>query len=330
MFSPGNTPLILTALSGGGKEIDGNNNKSDTYKSLIAPAPIERRASQSNTEKMIQDSIDKSTWYTDSNKGELLTIAKEVLKDANIIWSTLSLEIDTSSKIKDTYANTFGKTDAEKQLLRQAFDRYILPGVGFWYGTNVNSNIIIREGTLMQVLPILMEEIGDASYFYINYGAYYNGSKVYSPYLAGSLMEAYGIRVMRDRYGLSGLINISAYLNAVPHASLTGTSSSSVNLRRMWAIVADAGYPNGDIPADKLLRAYMTFTQKMDPVSYAADLDKKGDLLDKGAIENIIRWRLANKDLTMLPVDIAQKIDSSATNISLDVLIANQEFAAFP
>jgi hypothetical protein len=320
---------INCSLAGGGQENTANN-KSASYTLLVAPAPVERRASQSNVEKMIQDSIDKSTWYTASNQGDLLTILKEVLKDANIMWTTLHLEIDPSSKFNDTYANTFGKTDAEKQQLKRAFDSYIIPGIGFSYGTNVNTNIVIREGTIMQVLPPLMKEIGEVNYFYINYGAYNNGVKVYSPSLAGTLMEAYGIRVMREKYGLGGLTNMSANLNTVPHPSLTGTGPSSVNLRRMWAIAADAGYPNGDTPSDKLYRAYLTLTQKTDPVAYMADLDKKGDAIDKAAIENIIRWRLSNKELTALPADIVQKIDPGNSAQSLDIVISNQEFVAFP
>ncbi len=314
---------INCVLSGGGKEIAGSNNKSDTYKAILALPPVAEQQGQSAT---IQYSLKNSTWFTESNRAEFMAILKDVLKDANISWNTFYFEIMSFDKFNDFYANSVGTTAAEKQQIKQSLTNNKLYSYSYLYGMTDSVNICIREGTLIQMLPMAMYQLGRHDYAQINYGGYSISYKIDGARLAGSLMETYGIRVMREKDGFGGLTNMSAILNTVQYPSLTGTSSSSVNLRRMWAVFADTGYPNGDMPADKILKAFFNLTVKPDPTSYMADLDKKADLLDKAAIENIIRWRLVNKELTPLPADIAQKMGGS----SLDLVISYQEFVAFP
>jgi hypothetical protein len=297
---------------------------------MLALPPVPGREPQSPTEKTIRDSITNGTWYAESNRAELITILKDVLKDANISWNTFSLEMWPADKYADLYANTFGTTDAQKQSYKQSINSNRLTGSSFLYGNTGAIIICIREGTLLQVLPSIMYALGTHDYAQINYTGYTIGFKVGATSLAGAIMEAYGIRVLREKYGFSGLTNISAFLNLAMLTNILTNPTASTNIWRMWAFTADEGYPNGDMPADKLIKAYFSLTSRGDPTSYMADLDKKAALLDKKAIENLIRWRPVNKELTPLPADTSQKIGSSASNLSLDLVISYQEFVAFP
>jgi hypothetical protein len=315
-----------SAVVGGGKESDSNNNWSDTYFAMLGAPPVAARDSQSAMEKKIQDSIKNNTWYTATNRADFVTILKDILKDANISWNTFSMEIWPADKYADLYANTFGTSDFEKLSLKNSKLNNKLADIGFLYGNTGAVNICVREGTLMQMLPAVLFQLGIVDYAQINYTGYSTSSDVYGQSYSGYLMQAYGIRVMKERYGLAGLINISASINTIQYPSLTGTGSSSINLRRLWALAIAEGYPDGDMTADKILKAYFKFTSAGSPATFLADYDNKADAMDKKAVETILQWRRVNKNITPLTGDVSSKVGTN----SLDMIISYQLFASFP
>jgi hypothetical protein len=122
----------------------------------------------------------------------------------------MAFEILPVDKYNDLLANTYGKTPAEVQTFKTLLAADKLPGSGIIWGTVDYPTITLKEGTLMQVLPALVENAGEIYYSKISFSAYSIGNKVGATSLAGSILDAYAIRVMKERYGLGGLINMSA------------------------------------------------------------------------------------------------------------------------
>ena len=316
-------------LSTDAEEIDTKNNNATVSDLVIALKPTPRREPQSDTETKLQEAFDNCTWYTNHNKEELLDIAKEVLKDVPVQWNTIKLDLLPFDKYNDIFAETYGETEVEKELIKEwlAVEKY--KGISFCTGSIVSPLVYIREGTIMQVLPPLIQNAAMTHYAQRSYNGYRIGGLIYADRLAASLLEAYSISIMREKYGLDGLVNMSISLDAIPNLTLIGTYWETVNLRRIWAIAVEEGYPEGRLPSETLLEVYMKLTGKPDPTSYLEELDMKGDHLDTSAIVSVLYWRMVDKELTMLPESIAEKIGTDEM-LSLDELISYQNIAVLP
>jgi hypothetical protein len=325
IFTPGKKSLnIDISMADSSMEIGGNN-KSATENIIIASEPAKRRTSQSTTEKLIQDSIDNATWYTNANKNDLLTIAKDALKGAKLYWNSNQIEIMDFDKFNQTYSENYGENDQQKKSLKDWLEKNRTIGFGFIWGSTAQSQIILREGTLVQLLSPLFINLGELNYAQANYAGYHSGNEYGSVTLLAMLLEAYGFSILRDNFGFNGLTNISATIGSIPDLNL-----NNATMKRIWSMTGASDYLNGDVPSADLLKAYSTLLIKTDPVSYLNELDKNAESLDVATITNIVRWRLVNKSVTMLPEEIVTKIDPTKTSFSLDSLISFQNFVTLP
>jgi hypothetical protein len=325
-FTPGKKSFnIDISVADSSGEIWGNN-KSEVEDVTIAYDPAERRASQSPVEKMIQDSIDNSTWYTSANKNDLMTIAKDVLKDARVNWSSAHIEIKSFDDFNESYSSYYSTTEQEKKEIKDWLEKNRYISISFIWGTTEGANICMREGTLIQLLPVLFSRLGTLTYSQANYSAYRRGYENGSSYLIEALLETYGFSVMRDKYGFSALSDISVTIGTIPNLSL----KNDITSKRIWAVAAAAGYLKGDVPSEELLKIYSDLLIKPDAATYMEDLDEQVESLDIKEIENIIRWRMVDKAATMLPEEIVEKLNPVKSSLSRDSLISYQDFVILP
>jgi hypothetical protein len=325
-FTPGMKSLNIDVSVADSSQEIGGNNKSAEQEITIAPEPAAIRQSQSTTEKLIQDSIDNSTWYTDSNKADLLTIAKDILKKVSISWSLVHIELKPFDAFNKFFSDSFGETDQQKAEFKAYLEKNKLTSFSFVYGTTGDPQICIREGTLVQVLPIIFAELGTLTYSQANYPGYSKGYETGSSPLVEVLMKAYAFSIMRDDYGFGGLTNMSASIGSIPDSNL----QNNMTIKRLWALSSGTGYYNGDVPSADLLKMLNSLLGNQDPAKYIKNLDEKVADMDTSAVTNTIRWRLVNKDVTDLPKDVVTKIDPGKSSVSLDSLISYQDFVVLP
>jgi hypothetical protein len=284
-------------------------------KLALPPAP--RGGSQSVMGKKVQDAIDNSTWYTETNKQELLDIVKDILKDNFPYWNVVHVFILPYDDYNDLYAQ---KNDNKQPNLNRYKGNY------FYEGYINGATIYVREGTFFQVLPDLLDALGLIFYAQKNYDGYRAGLSSGADVLAGHIYEAYGIAFMRENYGLDGFLNVSVLLDASSYPDI----AKDVNTQRLWAIAADKGYPDGGVPAKTFLDEFKYLTGLGDPSSYVQGLNAEVNSLDKVAIKNLLSWRMVDKELTMLPYSAASKISPDNNKASLDIVIVSQSFIAYP
>jgi hypothetical protein len=325
-FTPGLKSLSIDIFVADSSQEIGGNNKSAPQDITIACGPAARRASQSTAEKMIQDSIDNATWYTSANLNELITIAKDVLKDARVQWSMANIEIKPFDDFSKIFSDSYGETEEQKKELKDWLEKNRLMGISIVYGTNANAKICLREGMLVQVLPVLFAKLGHISYSQANFAAYSTGFETGSVDLVEALIETYGFSILRDKYGFNGLTSMSVSIGSIPSLSL----KNDPTLKRVWSDIGAAGYLNGDVPSADILKVYLALLMNPDPVSYIENLDKKGESLEISLIENIIRWRMVSSTIVILPWDAVQKLDPSKTSFSFDSLISYQDYVVLP
>jgi|GEM_PF-3177260 len=306
-------------------------NNSVTVKNLrIALSPFPKAVSIDDTGKKIQAAINNSTWYGEEETQDMMDLTRELLEGVYTYWSNLRIYIMTFDEYNERYANKFGDTEAERENLKNQIANDRIRGQRYIEGYIDGATMYFREGTLLQILPNLIYEIGELLYAQKNFGGYRTSLPMRGNDFASNLLQAYVIAKMCEEYGFRGYINMSVLLGDITHTSIGGSGWDSVNLRRVWAIATEAGYPEGGAPAQVFLDAFNDFTGDNDPIAYLEDLDNKANLLDNDAIVDAIRWRLVDKELTMLPSSVVKKIDPSLTGLSLDSLVSYQSFIPLP
>jgi hypothetical protein len=311
-------------------EEDTGNNSETVDNVRLALPPVPKAISLTDTGKTLQAAIENYTWYGEDETQDMVDLTTELLQGVYSYWSNLRMYILPFDEYNQRYAEKFGETAAEINNLKKEVANDRLRGQRYLEGYINGATMYFREGTFVQIFPNFVYEIGELLYAQKNYAGYRTSLPMKGEDLASNLLEAYVIAMMCEKYGLKGFINMSVVLNKIPHTSIGGSSWDSVNLRRVWAIVTEAGYPEGGAPAKVFLDAYNDFTSKNDPIPYLEELDNKANLLDTQAITNIISWRMVDKDLTMLPEDIVDKLNPNMSSISFDNLISCQYFVALP
>lgn len=296
----------------------------------IALSPFPKAVSIDDTGKKIQAAIDNSTWYGEEQTQDMMDLARELLEGVYTYWNKLRIYIMTFDEYNERYAEKYGETEEQIEELKNTVANDRIRGQRYIEGYIDGATMYFREGTLLQILPNLIYEIGELLYAQKNFGSYRTTTQMRGDGFASNLLQAYVIAKMCEEYGFKGYINMSVLLDGIPHMSIGGSGWDSVNLRRVWAIATEAGYPEGGAPAQVFLDAFNDFTGDNDPIAYLEDLDNKANLLDNDAIEDAIRWRLVDKEFTMLPSDIVNKIDPSFTGLSLDSLVSYQSFIPLP
>ncbi len=306
-------------------ELDITNNRVTEQGLRIALPPTAGKSSQSPAGNKVWQAVNNSTWYTQQNSQELLDIAKDILGGVFPYWNEVRIYIMPIDEYADFYAEKVGDTASEIEHYRKTVMDNRLKGHNYFEGYINGASIYIKEGTVIQILPDLINVLGIILYAQKNYPGYSQGRILSADSLAGDLLEAYGIAFMCENYGFEGLVNTSVLLDAswYPNAGDIGT-------QKLWAIAADKGYPDGGVPSAKFLEAYNELTNLADPISYILDLALAADLLDTKTIDNLLSWRMVDKELTMLPSDVVDLIDPERDSISLDAVILSHSFMDFP
>ena len=309
-------------------------NNSYSASVVIARSAVPRREPQSEIEAKIQESFDNYTWYTQQNIGELIEIAKEVLKDVPINWSSIDVTVLPFNQFYTMYSEVFIYPPEE---LTKLIENDYLRGYGFTIGIlSTTQQVFLREGILLQVLPALIRELGEVYYGQTNRSGWLNGVPVNAHQLAESLFECYGLSVLQERFGLDALTNASCLANKwrpISH-TLDWDTAAAINSRRLWTVVNNEGYLEGNIPSDVLFKLYNRLMSMPSPTQYVTSLDEQAKDLDKEQIHQFIEWRLfVDKELTPIPEDLKEKLDPNnqlGADLTLDRLLISQNLSTFP
>ncbi len=304
-----------------------NNKASVNMPFQLAKPPVPMRQPQSEIERMIQDNA--YTWFGKGEEAVPFAIIKGIVqKETALNWinfAKIQFGILPYDEFNKAYAAASGQTP--KNRLRA----YALAT-----GTTTSQQISSREAPLVPLLLGGFREVGGAGHVMANNpGAskMLRLNRIENPFeLSLAVFETYARKKLEEDYGLAGLVNISYLVNA---STLYGNIMSSVvglELRSLWAIAIDGGYPDGNAPSSFWFAEYNKIIQMSDPTSYIIPVGKKANALDTNRIKRILNERLVDKAPTPLPEDVRQKLDPNGTygnSLSQDDLLTHeQQFAA--
>jgi len=297
----------------------------------VARSPASRRAAQSPAEQAIQEMSGNSTWISSRNIAEVVAIAKEVLGNIPLDWSGMDFSVLPFNEYNARHGEVIGKTAAEKRRLAEQLEEYSLGGAGFHYfpSSHQRAHVILREGLLVQVLPIILREVGgiyaiQRTYGQKDYEWVFIGRASSSPEFDLAVFMAYGVRVLVEKFGWGYVTNVS-YLNL-------RDSGGPGYLRAgetwdLWTAATDAGYAEGDVPSSFWLKLHTDILNMKNPAGYIDSVAARGQALDRERVARIVESRAVDKEHTIVPDTIRRKLDAAgrySETLSLDRVLVNQ------
>ncbi|GEM_PF-3480171 len=314
------------------EELDNTNNSySADIDVAVARAPVARREPQSPAEAKIQKMFDEYTWISGSNIDEVVEIAKEVLKDIPIDWSIVRVNALPFDEFNVRYGQIAGRTPEEKIRAQQSVAATPLTGYAFFQGSNLQQSIVVREGLLAQVLPFVLREIGGGYYIRTNPQGLMRSSAIPTQEFVVDIAEAYGLQVLKEKFGWDGLARVSHLIRPDVESTVASYVNSDellgVSVRIPWLIAAESGHPDGRVPSDVLLRTFLNFVSMSDPGPYINSVVARSQAMDRGRVIAAIESRVVDKELTIIPEPVRQRLDPGrkyGNELSLDLVLINQ------
>lgn len=324
--------LVVRPLKPGGAPDKSGKSFSVDMDLAVARAPALRKAPQFPAAASIQDLADNYTWITSSNINEVVAIAKEVLRDVPLNWSGINFTVLPFGEYNAKHGEVLGNTAGEKSQITEQVANYFLGGAGFHYfptSSHQRSHVVLREGLLVQVLPVLIREAGGIysvqhTYGKKNYEWVFKERASYSPEFDLAILMAYGIRILEERYDWNYITNVS-YLNlrdpVGPGYLQTGETWD------LWAAATNAGYSEGNIPSDFWLKLHTEILRMADPTIYINSVVASGKALDREKIARLVESRVVDQEPKMISGSVGKKIDPGnkyGNSLSLDQVIVSQ------
>lgn len=340
-------------------ELSKGNNSYSAWIELVAfRQPTPRRAPQSDLEELIQKAVptavDKIKWYTDRDSPELMSMAQELLKDADapIPWGRTRLAILPFDVYNHMHAQRFAKNAEERAQILEELRRNPLSGYGFSisgppplikigparsisieidFATGSGFQyVFLKEGILPQTLPTLIRELGGVNHRVVNSPGYAKmlnvDPKEGCRELSLDIFEAYVQQLLIERYGWAGLTNISHLSSppGLPTARLPPTNLSGHSC--LWAMAAEGGYPHGNAPSQFWLNKYFELVRMEDPTPRILEIGSKVKQLDLPYGKNLAQLRLSDKEPTPLSAGLKKKFDpfNQYPELTFDNVIASQ------
>ncbi|MBI4330545.1 MAG: hypothetical protein HY673_04625 [Chloroflexi bacterium] len=307
------------------EELDESNNVfSAEFDIAVARPPVRSAPASSPAGLRIQQMFEGYRWITDDNLPELLAVAREVFKDLPIDWYGMSVKVLPFNEFNKLYGEA-GRTPGEKAALVRAAENNSLYGFGFAFVNRtsrqpgntpgVQSSITLREGILVQVLPLLLRELGGTYSYQRNFETASRMRGSLSREFDLDLLQAYGTSILVEKFGWGGLTDVS-YLTDLSWVSSSLKASDPVEnlsagltIRTLWAAAIEAGYPEGRVPSSVWLKLYEGLVRAADPATHINSLVRKAQALDRDAIARTIGARVVNRPPAVIRGAIRQKID---------------------
>jgi len=323
---PGSYNLELNVDSENSVEEINEDNNTVSNKTRVAKAALVRGEPKTELERRINESFDNFTVYTAENQQEVIDMALEgplkAFIEAGLDMSKVKIKFLEYDEFNKEYENTSG-----------ASPKHSLRGYGLIRGKTSSQEVLIRNGTLPQVMPMVIRETSGAYYVHKNLSGYraagYEGREFYV-----TLAEAYGVQYLIENYSWAENAQISVDNGNIATVGWISPSTTGAGktFSRVLAEASLIGYPENPVSSGALLKSCLDFVKLSNPVGYVAELDQRANSLDIESMKRYMLWTwLRDKDTTSIPDDVLKQIAPGRNrSATLDALIGYQNEPAYP